>query len=45
MTADEMVGRHNQFNEHVFEQTMGDSERVGGLKCYSPESHKRVGHD
>ena len=26
MTEDEMVGSHHWFNEHEFEQTLGDSE-------------------
>ena len=26
MKEDEMVGWHHQFNEHEFEQTLGDSE-------------------
>ena len=29
MIEDEMVGWHHQFNGHVFEQTMGNTERAG----------------
>ena len=36
MTEDEMVEWHHQFNEHEFEQTVGDSEGQGSLACYSP---------
>ena len=36
VTEDEMVGWHHQFNGLEFEQTLGDSERHGNLKCYSP---------
>ena len=31
-----MVGRHPQLNRHEFEQTLGDSEGQGCLKCCSP---------
>ena len=34
-TEDEMVGHHHQLNGHEFEQTLGDSEGQGSLKCYS----------
>ena len=30
-----MVGHHHQLNGHEFEQTLGDSEGQGSLKCYS----------
>ena len=33
MTKDEMVGWHQQFNGHEFEQTPGDSETQGSLVC------------
>ena len=36
MTEDEMVGWHHRLNGHEFEQTLGDSEGMGNLKCYSP---------
>ena len=35
MTEDEMVEWHHQFNEHEFEQTVGDSEGQGCLAFYS----------
>ena len=35
LIEDEMFGGHHQFNGHVFEQTMGNTEREGGLLCYS----------
>ena len=40
MTEDEMVGWHDQFNGHRFEQTPGDSEGQGNLACCSPWGHK-----
>ena len=33
---DEMVGWHHPLNGHEFEQTLGDSERQGGLDCHFP---------
>ena len=36
MTEDEMVGWHHRLNGHEFEQTPGDSEGRGSLKCCSP---------
>ena len=36
MTKDEMAGWHHQFNGHEFEQTPGDSEGQGSLRCCSP---------
>ena len=39
-----MIGWHHQQNELEFEQTLGDSEELGGLVCCSPEGG-RVGHD
>ena len=42
MTEDEMVGWYHQFNGHEFEQTMGDSERQGSLKCCSPWGPKEL---
>ena len=32
-TEDEMVGWHHQFNEHEFEQTLGDGEGQGSPMC------------
>ena len=39
-TEDKMVGWHHQLNGHKFEQTLGVSDREGGLACYSPCGHK-----
>ena len=36
MTEDEMVGWHHWFNGYEFEQTLGDSEGLVSLVCYSP---------
>ena len=38
-----MVGCHHQLNEHVSEQTPGDSERQGILVC--KRGSESVGHD
>ena len=35
-----MVGSHQLFNGHDFEQTPGYSERQGNLACYSPRGCK-----
>ena len=35
VTEDDMVGRHHQYDGHVFVQTLGDSEEPGSLVCYS----------
>ena len=35
MTEDEMVGWHQQFNGHEFEQALGDGEGQGSLACCS----------
>ena len=40
-TESEMVGGYHQFNEHEFEQTLGDSEGRGSLACCSPWGHKK----
>ena len=40
MAEDEMVGWYHQLDGHEFEQTPGDSERQGGLVCYSPWNHR-----
>ena len=42
-TEDEMVGWHHQLNGHEFEQTPGDSEGQGRVKCYNPWGHKESG--
>ena len=36
MTEDERVRWHHQLNGHEFEETLGDSEGLGGLACCSP---------
>ena len=40
VTEDEMVGWHHRLNGHELEQTLGDSEGQGNLKCCSPWGHK-----
>ena len=35
-----MVGQHQQLNEHESEQTPGDNEGQGRLKCCGPWGHK-----
>ena len=40
MTEDVMVGWHQQFNGHEFEQAPGDGEGQGSLACCSPWGHK-----
>ena len=35
MTEDEMVGWHHRLSAHEFEQTPGDSERLGSLVCWN----------
>ena len=42
MTEDEMVGWHHRLNGHEFEQTLGDGERQGSLKCCSPWGCKEL---
>ena len=42
MTEDQMVGWHNQFNGHEFEQTLGDGERQRSLACGSPWGCKEL---
>ena len=39
-TEDEMVGWHNWFNGHEFEQAPGDGEGQVSLACCSPWSHR-----
>ena len=41
---DEIVGWHQQLNEHEFEQAPGDGEGPGSLACCSPQIHS-VRHD
>ena len=43
VTEDEMVGWHQQLNEHEFDQTRGDSEGQGNLVHYGPWDHKESG--
>ena len=42
MTENEMVGWHQRFNGHEFEQIPGDSEGEGSLACCSPWSQKEL---
>ena len=35
-----MVGWHHRLNRHEFQQTLGDTEGQGILKCCSPWSYK-----
>ena len=42
MTEDEMVEWHHQFNEHEFEQTVGDGEGQGSLVCFFPWGCKEL---
>ena len=37
-----MVGWHHQLNGHELGQTLGDSEKQGGLVCYSPSGCKEL---
>ena len=41
MTEGEMVGWHHQLNGREFEETPGDSERQGSLKCCGSRGRKR----
>ena len=40
MTENEMVGWHHLLSGHKSEQTLGDREGQGSLKCCSPRGHK-----
>ena len=40
-TEDERAGWHHQFNEHGYEQILGDSEGQGSLVCRSPWVHRK----
>ena len=42
MTEDEMVGWHNRFNGHEFEQAPGVGDGQGSLECCSPWSHNEL---
>ena len=42
MTEDEMVGWHDRFSGHEFEQAPGDGEGQGSLMCCSPWGHKEL---
>ena len=42
MTEDEMIGWPYRLDGHEFEQTLGDSERQGGLACCSPWDCKEL---
>ena len=44
-TEDEMIGRHHQVDRHEFQLASGVGYRQGSLVCYSPQSHKELGHD
>ena len=44
MTEDEMVRWHHRLNGHEFEQTLGDTERLGSLACCGPWG-RGVGQD
>ena len=37
-----MVGGHNRFNEHKFEQALAVGDRQGSLECCSPWGHKEL---
>ena len=39
---DAMIGWHDRFNGHEFEQTPGDREGQGGLACCSPWGCKEL---
>ena len=45
MTEDEMVGRHQWFNEHEFEQAPGDGERTGTPGVLQSMGLRRGGRD
>jgi len=36
MTENEMVGSHDRFNGHEFEQALGVGDGQGGLACCCP---------
>ena len=40
MTEDEMVGWHDHFNRHEFDQTPRDGKGQGNLVCCNPQGCK-----
>ena len=42
MTEDEMVGWHDQLDEHEFEQALEVDDGQGSLLCCSPWSYKEL---
>ena len=42
---DEVAGWNHRRNGHELGQTPGDGEGQGGLACWNPWGHKRVGGD
>ena len=42
-TEDEMVGWYHWLTGHEFEQALRDGEGQGGMACYSPQGHKKLG--
>ena len=42
MTEDEMIGWHDQFDGHEFEQALGAGDGQGSLACCSPRGHKEL---
>ena len=42
MTEDDMVGWHHRLNGHESEQTPGDSDGQGGLRCCRPWGRKEL---
>ena len=42
MTEDKLVGWNHRLNGHEFEQTPGDSERLGSLACCRSWGHKEL---
>ena len=42
MTEDEMVGWHHRLNGHEFEQTLGESEGLASLACFTPWDWKEL---
>ena len=45
MTEDEMIGWHHLLSGHDFEQTLGDSEGLRRLVCWSPWSRNELGYN
>ena len=41
MTEDEMIGWHDQFDGHEFEQALGVGDGQGSLECGSPWGRKK----